>query len=141
MDCKPVARENSRIKGRVIAHLSQNNLHKSFFVHCLVLRTFIGPCPEGMEGCHNNGNPSDNRLSNLRWDSHKNNQQDMVTHGKASFRGASNPRTQLTPEDIRNIRQAVANGESFTAVAKKFHITYRGVRSIIKRITWAHLSD
>lgn len=41
-------------------------IHRS--AHRIILETFVGPCPEGMEGCHTNGCPSDNRLSNLRWD-------------------------------------------------------------------------
>ena len=26
-------------------------------VHVLVLTVFVGPCPPGLEGCHNDGNP------------------------------------------------------------------------------------
>lgn len=53
----------------------------SRYVHRLVLETFIGPCPDGHEGCHNNGNKYDNRLCNLRWDTHKNNIKDAVKAG------------------------------------------------------------
>ena len=51
------------------------------YVHRLVLETFVGPCPEGMEACHNNGDPTDNRLRNLRWDTHSGNIRDVVAHG------------------------------------------------------------
>lgn len=50
-------------------------------VHRLVLLAFVGPCPEGMECCHKNGVRDDNRLINLRYDTHSNNQKDQVTHG------------------------------------------------------------
>ena len=50
-------------------------------VHRIVLEAFVGPCPEGMEGCHNNGNAGDNRLENLRWDTHSENMKDVVRHG------------------------------------------------------------
>lgn len=50
-------------------------------VHRLVLEAFVGPCPDGMEGCHNNGNRTDARLGNLRWDTHRNNQLDRRAHG------------------------------------------------------------
>lgn len=51
------------------------------YVHRLALLAFIGPPPEGMEGCHNDGNPSDNRLENLRWDTRSANMLDKVLHG------------------------------------------------------------
>jgi hypothetical protein len=52
----------------------------------LVLLTFVGDCPEGMEACHNNGNPLDNRLTNLRWDTHANNGDDLSRHGTHPYR-------------------------------------------------------
>lgn len=36
-------------------------------VHRLVLETFVGPCPEGHDADHINGDREDNRLANLRW--------------------------------------------------------------------------
>lgn len=50
-------------------------------VHHLVLEAFVGPCPAGLEGCHNNGVSDDNRLINLRWDTRSANQLDAVRHG------------------------------------------------------------
>jgi hypothetical protein len=50
-------------------------------VHRLVLEAFVGPCPEDTEGCHNNGNPYDNRLANLRWDTRSGNMLDKIKHG------------------------------------------------------------
>lgn len=55
--------------------------HRTRMVHQLVLDAFVGTCPDGMEGCHNNGDPSDNRLKNLRWDTRSANRRDRVAHG------------------------------------------------------------
>lgn len=50
-------------------------------VHSLVLEAFIGPRPPGFEACHNDGDPANNRLSNLRWDTRSANTRDRVRHG------------------------------------------------------------
>lgn len=54
---------------------------KSRYVHQLVAEAFLGPRPDGTEVCHNNGDPTDNRASNLRYDSHAGNYADMFEHG------------------------------------------------------------
>lgn len=51
----------------------------SYLVHRLVLQTFIGDCPVGMEACHGDGDKQNPTLKNLRWDTHRNN---MVLDGK-----------------------------------------------------------
>lgn len=46
-------------------------------VHHLVLEAFVGPKPDGMEGCHYpDSDKSNNRLENLRWDSQQENAKD-----------------------------------------------------------------
>jgi hypothetical protein len=45
------------------------------------MAAFVGPCPEGMEVCHNNGDPTDNRMENLRYGTHSSNEQDKLIHG------------------------------------------------------------
>jgi hypothetical protein len=53
------------------------------FVHQLVLLAFRGPCPPGMECCHENDVATDNRLSNLRYDSKLANAADRVRNQRA----------------------------------------------------------
>ena len=50
-------------------------------IHQLVLTAFVGPCPDGCEACHNDGDHQNNRLSNLRWDTHAANMADTARHG------------------------------------------------------------
>lgn len=59
-------------------------------LHRIILETFKGPCPEGYEGAHNDGVPSNNELSNLDWKTPKDNQADRVIHGTHN-RGKQNP--------------------------------------------------
>lgn len=60
---------------------SFNKRIKNYLVHIAVLETFIGERPEGMQGCHNNGNNRDCSLGNLRWDTPQNNSLDRWAHG------------------------------------------------------------
>lgn len=54
---------------------------KSFKIHHLVLETFVGPRPDGMVGCHNNGDKLNNHVDNLRWDTPGANNRDKRQHG------------------------------------------------------------
>lgn len=64
--------------GHQVISFGKRNRH---YVHLLVLEAFVGPRPDGLEGCHNDGDPTNNRASNLRWDTPSSNQLDRVKHG------------------------------------------------------------
>lgn len=50
-------------------------------VGVLVASAFIGPRPEGLMVCHNDGDPTNNSVENLRWDTQASNIRDSVRHG------------------------------------------------------------
>ena len=77
--------------------------NKFKFVHVLVLENFVSPRPNGMQCCHNNGIPYDNRLINLRWDTPKNNVHDRRFHGTYQY-GTNNPNAKYSDELIEKIR-------------------------------------
>lgn len=72
--------------GRMLVGLCRDNQHKTVKVHLLVLLAFVGPRPDGMYGCHNDGDLANNTLGNLRWDtpSANNYNYDAVRHGTQS---------------------------------------------------------
>lgn len=82
---RPKAEKNLRPDPRPSGHLRvtlcQNSKTRRFWVHRLVLEAFVGPRPEGMEACHNDGDPMNNNVLNLRWDTKSANAQDRVRHG------------------------------------------------------------
>lgn len=65
-----------------VVQFSRGKTRVTPFVHRLVLEAFVGPCPEGMEGCHDNGDSLDNRLENLYWGTRSQNNMDRVRHGR-----------------------------------------------------------
>ena len=58
-------------RGYATVVLSGRPKARTVRVHRLVLSAFVGPCPEGMEACHWDGNRMNNHIDNLRWDTHK----------------------------------------------------------------------
>lgn len=68
-------------KGHLVAALREAGVRKDILMHHLVLITFVGPRPDGMECCHWNDDPADNRLANLRWDTRSANILDSVRNG------------------------------------------------------------
>lgn len=67
--------------GHLSVALCRNGERQNYLVHHLVLMAFIGPRPVGMEGCHWNDVPDDNRVENLRWDTRSSNLLDCVRNG------------------------------------------------------------
>lgn len=54
---------------------------RSRYVHRLVMEAFVGPCPDGMEVRHGDGDPDNNHLTNLAYGTHADNARDMLRHG------------------------------------------------------------
>src|SRR5438309_620970 len=66
-------------------------------VHVLVLEAFTGPRPDGQEARHGPGGRQDNRTVNLRWGTHRENEQDKWKTEHWKQREASPPETPITP--------------------------------------------
>lgn len=58
--------------------LCRGGTQRTLKVHHLVGEAFLGPRPDGLELCHNNGDALDNRAANLRYDTHSANVLDSV---------------------------------------------------------------
>lgn len=68
-------------RGHLKVKLYRPDQSKHWLVHRLVLTTFVGPCPEGLESCHWDDDKTNNHLWNLRWDTHAANLLDAVRNG------------------------------------------------------------
>lgn len=76
-----VLRTGPHRSGHLWVELCRPGVKKTRQVHQLVLEAFVGPKPPGMEGCHYDGNPQNNRIENLRWDTRAGNLADAIRHG------------------------------------------------------------
>jgi hypothetical protein len=68
--------------GRRLVVLYRDGSGRTHNLYPLVLTAFVGPRPPGMEACHNDGDHTNDRLSNLRWDTSSENSYDIVRHGR-----------------------------------------------------------
>ncbi len=108
------------------------------WVQRMVLESFVGPCPLGLEACHENGDGLDNRPENLRWDTTSNNNLDKDKHG-TSLRGERNPRAKMTETKVKRIRAAFITGTRAVVLAKRYKLSLASVYHIINRKTWSHI--
>jgi DNA-binding transcriptional regulator YiaG len=106
--------------------LTQGNAKKLSLVHGLVADAFIGKRPNGCEVAHLNGNPSDNRATNLCYKTKTENERDKATHGTL-LRGENTPSRKLSWDQVCEIRQRNA---SQGTLAERFSVA----RSTIQRI-------
>ena len=120
---KPIKQSN----GRLTVDLGHRKMQ---YIHRLVLEVFVGPCPEGKECCHGNGDCQDNRLENLRWATRSENIRDAVKHG-------THPLVKLTERDVRTIIY-MWRTKLFTQkeIAKIYNVHCTTVNKIIKKRIW-----
>lgn len=127
---------SERRGGYRYVHLSINKKTYVVAVHRMVLLAFVGEPEKGHEACHNNGNPRDNSIINLRWDTHLNNNKDKIKHG-TYLRGEKHPLSKLTKENIDEIRNSDSTGVS---LAKKFSVTTGTISAVKTGRTWKSVS-
>lgn len=105
---------------------------KGRLMHRLMLETFIGPCPEGMECRHLDGSRTNNRLDNLEWGTFTQNQEDKKKHG-THIDGEKHYRAQIKNKDVAKIHAEYQAG----ATLKELYEKYGGsIKCIIKGIKY-----
>jgi hypothetical protein len=119
--------------------VTYNNRHLTKKVGILVCEAFYGKRPEGCHVCHNNSNPFDNRLENLRYDTSSANMLDKRLNGTDN-RGEKHNLAKLTEIQVMEIRKLCETGEHTLAeVAKQYLITKSTVLNIVTNKIWSHL--
>lgn len=91
------------------------------YVHRVTYESFKGDIPKGFHVCHNDGNPRNNCLDNLRCATLKENEQDKIKHG-TSQHGENNPSAKLTNAQAEEIISLRKSGEKLKAIAEKYGI-------------------
>jgi hypothetical protein len=123
--------------GYLICSIYKNGDQKQVSIHRMVLEVFIGPCPEGMECRHLDGNKLNNRLNNLKWGTYSENQNDRHRHGTITrLLGENSPVSFLTKEAVLDIR---TSKEKQTVLMKKYNTSQSHISNIQNNRRWEWL--
>lgn len=125
--------KNITVNGRLQVSLCKDNRITNKRIHHLVLETYVGSCPEGMECRHLDGNPQNNNLDNLKWGTRSENAIDSIRHGTRNH-------SKLTEHKVRMIIYMYKTGLFLQKeIAKIYGISSATICEIVNKKTWRFL--
>lgn len=113
---------------------------KTVFMHALVLQSFVGLRPEGMECCHGDGDPLNNRLDNLRWGTGRDNAADRRRHGHDPL-GEDHHCARLTSEQVVAVRRLSGFPRSGRFLARQWGVPHSSLGRAKLMKTWRSVPD
>lgn len=126
-------------KGHLYLNLRVDGKSVRKWVHHLVLEAFVVPQPKGMQCRHfPDRDPSNNRLDNLSWGTHEENQADKKVHGTQP-QGETSHLHKLTAAQVTEIRRRKRNGDRACDLAKEYGVSCWTVYDIMSGRSWTHL--
>lgn len=125
--------------GYLSVQLTNGSYRRRFPIHHLVASHFLPNYAEAKaEGLlirHRDGDPHNNRVSNLVMGTQVDNMQDSRAHGE-SLRGSKNGQAKLSEAEIGSIRKRVADGEDRQKVGDAFSVSRKYVTKIVRHEIW-----
>ena len=150
-DGKPMKQSRST-NGYPQVHLRLDGGAKTRTVHTLVAEAFIGPRPKGNHVCHWNGIKTDNRASNLRYATPKENVADNIRLGAVATGDRHNSRTvpesvargekqwlaSFTNDQVSQIKERLKNYKygMVSAIAREFGVHHKTISNIKNGVQW-----
>lgn len=125
---KPFPLSNGYLAVRL--NMAGHRRDKILTIHRLTLLTFAGEPPSPIhQAAHNDGDKNNCRLDNLRWATPKENSDDKVKHGTASY-ARCDPVMQERNRLVLNMRR---NGAKLREIAVVFDCCIASVHKILKK--------
>lgn len=132
--------KQKNVKGYRYVDLVNKNGIKMLSVHRLIIETFIGPCPEGKQVNHVDGDPCNNNVSNLEYVTAAENIQHSFAHlGRQTCPGAKNGKAKLTDDKVREILKLRKSGVKTKDIAKAFGVGSTTINNIGNGLIWKHI--
>lgn len=104
---------------------------KKYYMHHLVLETFVCQKPFEHECDHINSNKQDNTLNNLRW---------LTRAENRSHKGSSHGMAKLSEKLVKAIKKLVDMGISQKQIADLYEVSASTISGIITGRTWNHVA-
>lgn len=102
---------------------------KNYTVHRLVAAAFLGPCPEGMEVRHLDGNRLNNRADNLAYGTHRENILDQYNTRGYLHSG-------MTREQAIYAAGRILAGDDPKIIAEALEVPYKTIRDMVAGNTY-----
>lgn len=118
--------------------LFKNGKKLSTGVHRLVLMAFVGPCPDGYQSAHLDGNRSNNCVSNLAWVTGKENSDHKVIHD-TWIRGERMWNAKLDDNKVQLIRKLSLDGFKGSEIADLLNVSRGCIYGVINGKRWTHV--
>lgn len=124
----------------------ENKKQTLLLVHALVLTAFEGPRPSDRHvGMHGDDNPSNNKLSNLKWGTYKENVADMFSKGRNNktvfARGERASSAKLTDKQAKAIAKRIREGSMLIKeIAAEFGVSSTTVSHIKSGKYWGSVT-
>lgn len=125
--------------GHLRVSLSKNGKITYHLVHKLILLSFIGKKPKGKECCHKDGNPANNKLSNLYYGTRSENISDAKKHGTFPM-GNNRPGAKLTNEQAIKIYSLCSLEFKDRYIAELFNVSVGCIVQIRLGNNWKEIT-
>jgi hypothetical protein len=150
---KPAKRQAHRIPNRILKTqhaswhypcvvLCKDGRPRTYSIHILVTRAFLGTPPKGMEVNHKDGDKKNSNLENLEYVTRSENalhSRRILKNKGGVFRGEASFTAKLRNADVLEIRHFAETGMKQIEIARKYGVCRDTIRKITSRIYWRHI--
>lgn len=136
---KPTTDKGRFAYGRLQVKLCGYGKQLTRLVHHLVAEAFIGSRPEGYEVAHCDGDASNNRVSNLRYATPRENTADKYAHGTVIF-GERTATAKLMESDVLQIKRQ-RGVRTVQSLANEFGVSIAQISRIQSGRRWGHVHE
>ena len=136
-----ILKERVGNKGYHLVTLSKNGECRVLSAHRVVAAAFIGPCPEGIQVNHIDGNKMNNHIENLEYVTQSENISHAYRIGIKSQEGENNNASKLTVDKVHKIREMLRDGCAYVSIAPLFNVSVAAFGHIARGERWAWLKE